>query len=128
MEIQMRCLDGLCVDVKGWIVPSATIRCQMTKAITEKSDRQNSAYSNTSETVSAVTKEKQKQETKSDLKLVSSNWLGSNVDIDILQSEDRATKAIHCPTVVTSDKELDILLKQWTLLKVKKTSFTVQKR
>lgn len=25
-----------------------------------------------------------------------------------------------CPTVVTSDKELDILLKQWTLLKVKK--------
>lgn len=30
-----------------------------------------------------------------DLKLVSSNWLGSNVDIDILQSEDRATKAIH---------------------------------
>lgn len=63
-----------------------------------------------------------------DLKLVSSNWLGSNVHIDILQSEDRATKAIHCPTVVTSDKELDILLKQWTLLKVKKTSFTVQKR
>lgn len=91
----MGCLDGLCVDVKGWIVPSATIRCQMTKAITEKSDRQNSAYSNTSETVSAVTKEKQKQETKSDLKLVSSNWLGSNVHIDILQSEDRATKAIH---------------------------------
>lgn len=95
MEIQMGCLDGLCVDVKGWIVPSATIRCQMTKAITEKSDRQNSAYSNTSETISAVTKEKQKQETKSDLKLVSSNWLGSNVDIDILQSEERATKAIH---------------------------------
>lgn len=94
MEIQMGCLDGLCVDVKGWIVPSATIRCQITKAITEKSDRQNSAYSNTSETVSAVTKEKQKQETKRDLKLVSSNWLGSNVDIDILQSEDRATKAI----------------------------------
>lgn len=87
METEMGCLDGLCVDVKGWIVPSATIRCQMTKAITEKSDRQNSAYSNTSETVSAVTKEK--QETKSYLKLVSSNWLGSNVDIDILQSTKR---------------------------------------
>lgn len=27
-----------------------------------------------------------------------------------------------CPSVVTSDKELDILLKQWTLLKVKKPS------
>lgn len=120
----MGCLDGLCVDVKGWIVPSATIRCQMTKAITEKSDRQNSAYSNTSETVSAVTKEKQKQETKSDLKLVSSNWLGSNVDIDNRRKEHLRQYIMltsgDCPTIVTSDKELDILLKQWTLLKVKK--------
>lgn len=76
---------------------------------TEESDRQTSAYS---ETVSAVTN-KQSQENKSDLNLFSSNWLGSDVDIKILQSEDKAIKTIRDlmlisgerPTIVTSDKE-----------------------
>ena len=90
---------------------------------TEESDRQTSAYG---ETVAAVTN-KQSQENESDLNLFSSNWLGSDVDIKISQSEDKAIKTIRDlmlisgerPTIVTSDKELDILMKQWSVLEIK---------
>lgn len=77
---------------------------------TEDSDRQ--TYSMTSEPVSAVTN-KQSRENESDLKVLSSNWLGNDVDIEILQSEDKAIKTIRDlmltsgerPTIVTLDKE-----------------------
>lgn len=93
---------------------------------TEESDRQTSAYSMTSETVSAVTN-KQNQENESDLKLLCSNWLGNDVDIEILQSEDKAIKTVRDlmltsgerHTIVTPDKELDILTKQWSVLEIK---------
>lgn len=84
----------------------------------EESERQNSAYSMASETVSAVTI-KQNQEYENELKLLSSNWLGTDVDIEILQSEDKVIKTIRdlfitseeLLTIVTSEKELDILMK-----------------
>lgn len=86
-------------------------------------DRQTSDYS---ETVSAVTN-KQNQENESDLNLLSSNWLGSDVDMKILQPEDKTLKTIRDlmlisgerPSILTSDKELDILTKQWSVLEIK---------
>lgn len=56
---------------------------------TEESDRQTIVYSMTSKIVSAVTN-KQNQENESNLKLFSWNWLGSDVDIEILQSEKQS--------------------------------------
>lgn len=93
---------------------------------TEESERQTSVYSKTRETVSAVTN-KQNQENESDLKLLSSNWLGYDVDSKNLQSEDEAIKTIRDlmltseerPTIVTSENELDILMKQRSVLKIK---------
>lgn len=93
---------------------------------TEESDRQTSAYSMTTKTISAVTN-KQNQEHVSDLKLLSSNWLGNDLDIEILQSEDKAIKTIRDliltsgerPTIVTPDKELNILMKKWSVLEIK---------
>lgn len=55
----------------------------------------------TSETVSAGTN-KQNQENESDLKLLISNWMGSDVDIEILQSEDKAVKTIRDLVLTTS--------------------------
>lgn len=80
----------------------------------------------TRKTVFAVTN-KQNQENESNLKLFSSNWLGSDVDIEILQSENKATKTIRDlmltsgerPPIVTTDKELDIPMKQWYVLEIK---------
>lgn len=80
----------------------------------------------TTKTIYAVTN-KQNQENESDLKLLSSNWLGNDVDIEILQSEDKAIKTIRDlmltsgerPTIVNPDKELDILMKQWSVLEIK---------
>lgn len=56
---------------------------------TEESDRQTIVYSMTSKIVSAVTN-KQNQENESNLNLFSWNWLGSDVDIEILQSEKQS--------------------------------------
>lgn len=89
----------------------------------EESDRQNSACTENNQTVSAVTnKENQKNENYQTF--LCSNWLGTDVDIERLQSEDGTIKTIRDflltskerPTLATSDKELDVLLKQWSVL------------
>lgn len=117
----MDCLDTLRADVQSLIVARTTIRCRMTRTIAQRI-----VYRMTRKTVSAVTN-KQNQENESNLKLFSSNWLGSDVDIEILQSENKATKTIRDlmltsgerPPIVTTDKELDIPMKQWYVLEIK---------